>query len=65
MHIFLLDNDLSDLASIICGVPRGFVLRPLKLYLYLLPRSYILKYHKIVIMFMLTILNFIVNIYLI
>ena len=35
------------LLSIICGVPQGSVLGRLKLYLYLLPLSAILKYHKI------------------
>ena len=36
-----------DFANIICGVPRGSVLGPLKFCLYLLPMSAILKYHKI------------------
>ena len=41
-------NDvLSDFANIICGVPRGSDLAPLKCCLYLLPKSAILKYHKI------------------
>ena len=38
---------LSDFANIICGVPQGLVLGPLKLCLYLLPMSAILKHHKI------------------
>ena len=49
---------LSDFANIIRGVPRGSVLGPLKLCLYLLPmrfRSII----RLVIMFMLTTLNYI------
>ena len=39
-----MDNDLLDFINIICGVP---VLEPLKLSLYLLPLSAILKYHEI------------------
>ena len=42
-----IDDVLSDFANIICGVPQGSVLGPLKLCLYLLPMSAILKYHKI------------------
>ena len=38
---------LSDFVNIICGVPQGSVLGPLKLCLYLLPMSAILKYRKI------------------
>ena len=38
---------LADFANIICGVPQGSVLGPLKLCLYLLPMRAILKYHKI------------------
>ena len=38
---------MSVFANIICGVPRGSVLGPLKLYLYLLPLSAILMYHNI------------------
>ena len=42
-----MDNVLSDFANIICGVPQGSVLGPLKLCLYLLPMSAILRYHNI------------------
>ena len=42
-----IDDVLSDFANIICGVPQGSVLGPLKLCLYVLPMSAILMNHKI------------------
>ena len=38
---------MSDFANIICGVPQGSVLGPLKLCLYLLPLNADLIYHNI------------------
>ena len=53
-----IDNIMSDLASIICGVPQGSVQGSLKFCLYLLPLCSILKHHIIlVIISMLMTLN--------
>ena len=42
-----IDGILSEFASIVCGVPQGSVLGPLKFCLYMLPLSAILRFHKI------------------
>ena len=36
-HRVQIDGILSEFASIVCGVPQGSVLRPLKFCLYMLP----------------------------
>ena len=43
----LIDDVMSGVANIVCGVPQGSVLGPLKFGLYLLPLRAILKYHGI------------------
>ena len=42
-----IEGILSDVASIVCGVPQGSVLGPMKFCLYLLPLSAILRHHDI------------------
>ena len=43
----LIDDVMSGAANLVCGVPQGSVLGPLKFCLYLLPLGAILKYHSI------------------
>ena len=43
----LINDVMPGVANIVCGVPQGSVLGPLKLCLYLLPLGAILKYHGI------------------
>ena len=42
-----IDGILSEFASIVCGVPQGSVMGPLKFCLYMLPQSALLRFHKI------------------
>ena len=43
----LIDDVMSGVSNIVCGVPQGSVIGPLKLCLYLLPLGAFLKYHGI------------------
>ena len=43
----LIDDVISGVANLVCGVPQGSVLGPLKFCLYLLPLGAILRYHSI------------------
>ena len=53
----LIDDVMSGVANIVCGVPQGSVLDPLKFCLYLLSFGAILKYHGMAIIYMLMTLN--------
>ena len=43
----LIDDIISGVANLVCGVPQGSVLGPLKFCCYLLPLGAILRYHSI------------------
>ena len=45
-HRVLIDDVMSGVANLVCGVAQGSVLGPLKLCLYLLPLGVILRYHS-------------------
>ena len=45
--IIIIDDIMSGVANLVCGVPQGSVLGPLKFCLYLLPLGAILRYHSI------------------